>query len=180
MTQEIQSPQFWHESFGNSYKNFLFEHPLAKERLMAIVASGDNAKIFPLYMLCYLFDNNKLTNAELFQNINELTVLYSLHVVGLVTKSLNKTAIIADQNGPLNGGSNLEFLTMKLQSKPTTILSCYDRMERKQIKNITVEELNAERKGKQRGFKRNGGLEFNKPVHSLLLLLSYRHFFPNP
>ncbi len=51
----------WHESFGNSYKNFLFGHPLAKERLIAIVASGDNTKIFPLYMLCYLFDNNELT-----------------------------------------------------------------------------------------------------------------------
>ncbi len=31
--QEIQSPQFWHESFGNSYKNFLFGHPLAIKRL---------------------------------------------------------------------------------------------------------------------------------------------------
>jgi hypothetical protein len=69
-------------------------------------------------------------------------------VVELVTSSLNKTAIIADPIGPLNGGSNMEILTMpltKLQSKPTNTLSCYDRMERKQIKNITV-ELNAERK----------------------------------
>jgi hypothetical protein len=43
--QETQSPQFWHESFGNSYKNFLFGHPLAIKRLKAIVASGDNTKI---------------------------------------------------------------------------------------------------------------------------------------
>ena len=57
--QETQSPQFWHESFGNSYKNFLFGHPLAINRLEAIVASGgDNIKIYPLCMLCYLFDNN--------------------------------------------------------------------------------------------------------------------------
>jgi hypothetical protein len=56
--QETQSPQFWHESFGNSYKNFLFGHPLAIKRLKAIVASGgDNTKIYSLYMLCYLFDN---------------------------------------------------------------------------------------------------------------------------
>jgi hypothetical protein len=68
--QEIQSPQFCHESFGNSYKNLFFGHPLAIKRLKAIVASGDNTKIFPLYMLCYLFDNNELTNAEL-KNIKE-------------------------------------------------------------------------------------------------------------
>ncbi len=119
--QEIQSPQFWHESFGNSYKNFLFGHPLVIKRLIAIVASGDNTIIFPLYMLCYLFDdnNNELTNAEL-KNIKEESAQYSLHVVGLVINSLNKTVIIADPNEALIGGSNMEFLTMpltKLQSK---------------------------------------------------------------
>ena len=42
----------------------------------------------------------------------------------------------------------MEFLTMplmKLQSKSTTTLSCFDRMERNQTKIIT-EELNAEKK----------------------------------
>jgi len=99
-------------------------------------------------MLCYLFDNNELTNAELM-NIKEESAQYSLHVVGLVINSLNKTVIIADPNGALIGGSNMEFLTMpltKLQSKPTTSLSCYyDRMERNQTKIIT-EELNAKKK----------------------------------
>jgi hypothetical protein len=53
----------------------------------------------------------------------EESAQYSLHVVGLVINSLNKTVIIADPNGALIGGSNMEFLTMpltKLQSKPTT------------------------------------------------------------
>ena len=45
-------------------------------------------------MLCYLFDNNELTNAEL-KNIKEESAQYSLHVVGLVINSLNKTVIIA-------------------------------------------------------------------------------------
>ena len=137
--QEVQSPQFWHESFGNSYKNFLFGHPLAEKRLLEIVASGGDTKFIPLYVLCYLFDNNELTNAEL-KNIKEESAQYSLHAVGLVINSLNKTVIIADPNGALIGGSNMEFLTMpltKLQSKPTTSLSCYDKMQ---------EELNAERK----------------------------------
>jgi hypothetical protein len=149
INQETQSPQFWHESFGNSYKNFLFGHPLAMKRLQAIVASGgDNTKIYPLYVLCYhLFDSNEITNAEI-KNIKEESAQYSLHVIGLVINSLNKTVIIADPNGALIGGSNMEFLTMpltKLQSKPTTSLSCYDKMERNQTKIIT-EELNAERK----------------------------------
>ena len=65
-----------------------------------MVTSGDNTKIFPLYMLCYLFDNNELTNAEL-KNIKEELAQYSLHVVGLVINSLNKTVIIADPNGAL-------------------------------------------------------------------------------
>ncbi len=53
--QEVQSPQFWHVTFGRSYKNFLFGHPLAEKRLLEIVASGDNnTKVIPLYVLCYL------------------------------------------------------------------------------------------------------------------------------
>ena len=92
-------------------------------------------------MLCYLFDNNELTNAEL-KNIKEESAQYSLHVVGIVINSLNKMVIIADSNGALIGESNMEFLTMpltKLQSKPTTSLSCHDRMERNQTKIITEE-----------------------------------------
>jgi hypothetical protein len=60
-------------------------------------------------------------------------------VVGLVINSLNKTVIIADPNGALIGGSNMEFLTMpltKLQSEPTTTLSFY-----KTTKIITEEGI---------------------------------------
>ena len=155
--QETQSPQFWHESFGNSYKNFLFGHPLAEKRLLEIVATGDNTKVIPLYVLCYLFDNNELTNAEL-KNIKEESAQYSLHAIGLVISSLNKTVIIADPNGALIGGSNMEFLRMpltKLHSKPTTTttLSCFDRMERNQTIKIT-KELHAERKAEEVPAKR--------------------------
>ncbi len=51
--QEIQSPQFWHVSFGSSYKNCLFGHPLAEKRLLKIVASGDSTKVIPL-LVCFL------------------------------------------------------------------------------------------------------------------------------
>ncbi len=48
--QKIQSPQYWHEEFGNSYKNFLFGHPYAEKRLLEIVASGNRTKVIPLYI----------------------------------------------------------------------------------------------------------------------------------
>jgi hypothetical protein len=129
--QETQSPQFWHETFGRSYKNFLFGHPLAEKRLLEIVASGDSTKVIPLYVLCYLFNTNELTNFSL-KNTKEETAQYSLHVVGLVINHLNKTIIIADPNGALIGGSNMEFISMplsKLRSKPTTCVSSYDTKE---------------------------------------------------
>ena len=126
--QETQSPQFWHEEFGKSYKNFLFGHPCAEKRLLEIVASGNSTKVIPLYVLCYLFNTNELTNSAL-KNTKEETAQYSLHVVGLVINPLNKTIIIADPNGALIGGSNMEFISMplsKLRSKPTTCVSSYD------------------------------------------------------
>jgi hypothetical protein len=110
-----------------------------------------------LYVLCYLFDNNELTNAEL-KNIKEDSAQYSLHAIGLVINSLNKTVIIADPNGALIGGSNMEFLRMpltKLHSKPTTTttLSCFDRMERNRTIKI-AKELHAERKAEEVPAKR--------------------------
>ncbi len=45
--QETQKPQFWHEEFGNSYKNFLFGHPCAEKPLLEIVASGNSTKVIP-------------------------------------------------------------------------------------------------------------------------------------
>ena len=60
------------------------------------------------YICCDLFDNNELTNAEL-KNVKEESAQYNLHVVVLVINSLNKTVIIADPNGALIGGSNMEF-----------------------------------------------------------------------
>ncbi len=128
--QEIQSPQFWHVSFGSSYKHFLFGHPLAEKRLLEIVASGgDGTKVIPLYVLCYyLFNTNEFTNAVL-KNTKEETAQYSLHVVGLVINHINNSIIIADPNGAFIVGSNMEFISMsllKLRSKPTT---CDDTKE---------------------------------------------------
>ena len=116
----------------HSFGTHLLEAHISKKRLMKIVASGDSTKVIPLYVLCYLFDTNELTNAEL-KNTKEETAQYILHVVvGLVIMNhQNITIIIADPNGALIiDGSNMEFISMplsKLRSKPTTtcVVSCY-------------------------------------------------------
>ena len=123
------SPQFWPEISDDTFNHFLLGHHLARSRIQEIVASEDSTKIIPLYVLCYLFDENELTNSVL-KKVKEETAQYSLHAVGLVINSSIKTIIVADPNGGLKGGSNMEFLSMplkKLKSKATTKVSRYDR-----------------------------------------------------
>ena len=127
--QESPSPQFWPEISVDTFNHFLLGHQLAKDRVQEIVASGDGTKIIPLYVLCYLFDENELTDPVL-KKVKEETAQYSLHAVGLVINSAIKTIIVADPNGDLKEGSNMEFLSMpltKLKSGATTKVSRYDR-----------------------------------------------------
>ena len=127
--QESPSPQFWPEISDDTFNHFLLGHHLARSRIQEIVASGDSTKIIPLYVLCYLFDENELTNSVL-KKVKEETAQYSLHAVGLVINSAIKTVIVADPNGGLKEGSNMEFLSMpltKLESGATTKVSRYDR-----------------------------------------------------
>jgi len=127
--QESPSPQFWPEISDDTFNHFLLGHHLARNRIQEIVASGDSTKTIPLYVLCYLFDENELTDPVL-KKVKEETAQYSLHAVGLVINSSIKTIIIADPNGGLKGGSNMEFLSMpltKLKSGATTKVSRYDR-----------------------------------------------------
>ena len=94
--------------------------------------------------MCYLFDADELTNAEL-KTIKEETAQYSLHAIGLYMHTTLKTLIVADPNGALREGFNMEFLSMpltRLKSKPTTSVSRYDRDEFVQIssKRTKVDE----------------------------------------
>jgi hypothetical protein len=86
-----------------------------------------------MYILCYLFDNDELS-VEVLKNATEETAQYSLHTVGLVMHRDSRRLFVADPNGALIGGSNMEFLAMplkKLNHKPTTKVSAYDRSEMK-------------------------------------------------
>jgi hypothetical protein len=141
--QEVPSPLFWPDvSLGEaSNKEFLFGHHRAMKRILDVVEANSllsEEKIIsiPLYVLCYIFDNDELTNAEL-KNTKVETAQYSLHVVGLVINSFTKTIIIADSNGALRGGSNMEFLSMPLtklnHGQATTTVSSFDRDERKHV-----------------------------------------------
>ena len=88
-----------------------------------------------MYILCYLFDNDELSVEEL-QNATEETAQYSLHAVGLVMNRDSRRLFVADPNGALIGGSNMEFLSMplkKLSHRSTTKVSAYDRSEMKRL-----------------------------------------------
>jgi hypothetical protein len=75
-----------------------------------------------------IFDGDELTNADMNVDVDE-TARYSCHVVGLVL-SASHNAFVADPNGALVQGGNMEFLSLPLTPsnvKPTTKMSCFDR-----------------------------------------------------
>ncbi len=74
-----------------------------------------------------IFDGDELTNADLKVD-GEETAQYSCHVAGLVLTP-SRDAFVADPNGALVPGGNMEFLSLPLTSKdtkPTTYVSRYD------------------------------------------------------
>jgi len=94
--------------------------------------------IVPLYIY-YVFGNNEFSMEDL-QSATEESAQYSLHVVGLVMHRVQRILFVADPNGAIIGGSNMEFLAMplkKLNHKSTTKVSAYDRSEMKRL-NTTL------------------------------------------
>ena len=132
--------QFWGpQALGLSYEHYLFGHFLSRRRIEQLSRSvrfdPTDTIIIPMYILCYLFDNDELSVEEL-QNATEETAQYSLHAVGLVMNRDSRRLFVADPNGALIGGSNMEFLSMplkKLSHRSTTKVSAYDRSEMKRL-----------------------------------------------
>ena len=82
----------------------------------------------PLYVLCYIFDGNELTNADL-ENTEIESAQYSLHVLGVVLDGRTNTCFVCDPNGYFKPGSGLEYLHLPLQESrnpATTFLSLHD------------------------------------------------------
>ncbi len=65
-----------------------------------------------------MYDTEEFTHAELLASKEE-SAQYSLHAVGLVFDQSNKRIIVADPNGALVPGSNMEFVQIPLTSKST-------------------------------------------------------------
>ena len=118
------------QTLGLLYEHYLFGHSLGRRQIRELTSSPDtDTIIIPLYILSYVFDNNELSMEDL-QNATEETAQYSLHVVGLVMHRVQHILFVADPNGALIGGSNMEFLAMplkKLNHRSTTKVSAYDR-----------------------------------------------------
>ena len=132
--------QFWgSQALGLSYEHYLFGHFLSRRRIEQLSREvrfdPTDTVIIPLYILCYVFDNNELSVEEL-KNATGETAQYSLHAVGLVMNRDTRILFVADPNGALIGGSNMEFLTMplkKLNHRSTTSVSAYNRSEMKRL-----------------------------------------------
>ena len=138
--------QFWGpQALGLSYEHYLFGHFLSRRRIEQLSRSvrfdPTDTIIIPMYILCYLFDNDELSVEEL-QNATEETAQYSLHAVGLVMNRDSRRLFVADPNGALIGGSNMEFLAMPLKKlrsdRSTTKVSAYDRSENGEIVKPTI------------------------------------------
>ena len=83
----------------------------------------------PLYILCYLFDADELTDESMKLKPDEETAQYSIHAVSLVIDPASKSILVADPNGALVEGSNMEFVRMppKLRrANPSTTTSRFD------------------------------------------------------
>jgi hypothetical protein len=87
-----------------------------------------SACAFPLYVLNYIWDGDELDDADMLVTEHE-SAQYSVHVVGLVVDGARGVVYVADPNGPLHPGSNVELLQLPLvrrDTPPSTSFSAFD------------------------------------------------------
>lgn len=123
-----RGPHFWNSTFqGSSHADFLFGSEALKLKVTSVIKQDSAILYLPLYIISYLFDNDELTEEDLSRSTEE-SAQYSCHVVGLVFDRKIRRIIVADPNGPLIPGFNMEFLKIPLikRSAPSTKLSSFD------------------------------------------------------
>ena len=123
-----RGPGFWSSTFEGSHTDFLFGNQTMKSKVAAAIQSESCFTIMPLYILNYIFDGDELTDEDLSKSTVE-TAQYSCHAVGLIFDSSHRRIIVADPNGPLIPGSNMEFIQVPLTQRrapPSTKLSSFD------------------------------------------------------
>jgi hypothetical protein len=125
--QRQPSPLYWGPRVVKSYKEYLFGHDLAQVSILEAV-NDPSIGYLPLYILNYIFDEDELSDRELKCTVQE-TAQYSLHVVGIIFDKPRSRILIADPNGALIPGYNMEFLSMPLKrmsGKGSTKVSRFD------------------------------------------------------
>ena len=123
------TPLVWGPSFGGAYGDYLFGSDVMKAKVNSEIQheSDSSVSCMPMYVLNYLFDTEELTQADLLASTEE-SAQYSVHAVGLVFDRTHKRIIVADPNGALIPGSNMEFVQIPLTTRSTasTKLSSFD------------------------------------------------------
>ena len=127
---QTRGPTFWNSTFQGSYSDFLFGSEAMKLKVISVIKEDTTIFYLPLYIICYLFDNDEL-NEEQLSSSTEESAQYSCHAVGLVFDRKTCQIIVADPNGPLIPGFNMEFLKFPLirRSASSTKLSSFDQQE---------------------------------------------------
>ena len=108
----------WDPTYHGAYGDYLFGNEVMKTKVISALQTASSNFCMPLYVLSYLYDTEELTHAELLASKEE-SAQYSLHAVGLVFDQSNKRIIVADPNGALVPGSNMEFVQIPLTSRST-------------------------------------------------------------
>ena len=112
----------WDPTNQGAYGDYLFGNEVMKAKVISALQTASSNFYMPLYVLSYLYDTEELTHAELLASKEE-SAQYSLHAVGLVFDQTNKRIIVADPNGALVPGSNMEFVQIPLTSRSTSTTS---------------------------------------------------------
>ena len=128
LNSQLAEPKFWGPEFQGHYSEYLFGKEITKTYIIKAAISLSSHHIMPLYILNYIFDCDELSDKQI-EETSEETAQYSLHVVGLVFDKENQRVVVADPNGALLPGSNMEFLTIPLKKRraqPSTKVSRFD------------------------------------------------------
>ena len=110
----------------------------AAENLIADALTWEEVRpSVPLYLPVYIYDLDELDSVAMQRTGPDYeTAQYSCHVLGLVLDKVAKCAVLADPNGGLVPGSNMEFVCMPPRTRralPSTSQSRYD-LDRKRKK----------------------------------------------
>ena len=137
-------PDQWKELRGEELNGGLLKvlyYTLGSRKVKKHVASIANTCIqkktvlaMPLYILNYLFNEKELTKEMLDDLGPKGTAMYDSHAVGLVFDGKGKAVYVADPNGQLIPGGNMEALCVPFKKRggePTTREAEYDLEQKK-------------------------------------------------